>query len=1025
MPPLSSDHTFHFTTRILSPQGARSSSPDVNFAVHDAYDMTFTYWDPTRPLSVGSPFNESTPNIISPLYNHKMLDFTTSMAPVIRKMLPMVRSLFRIDRFSLITISELSIQKQYSPGAMQLLHKEPLDFQFLHYVLHRLVNDDSATEALGDPQTNVDKLFQASLQHIFTLESRLVNGLIDSVPSHLKIALEQALFCAALEMNASSTLEAIIDRGFDPNRTLRFGHQWLCPLERSCRKRHLKATKILLEHDADPNKHVSHHVLNVVFGLHKRRPERHPDDTEIFRLLLTYGARVTQDDMLLLILRCNTTELSVLMETFAAESFEKFIAGGELAQIFRHIHWEDDLLPMMKKIVKQGYPHVGFNESIWNRTMTNSLSCAAATNRTGAIELLLEAGAIPNDVCLISAVLSGRLEVFECFLDLELDPNAVVSYNDSHRPVEPTKDYFVDHVNFSPNPLRDATALSESIRHEFREATRIMIQRGHLSQSTSSNLSFWLALNAACYVGNGPIVQQLLSFQNHRCHYGFYENVITTAIDAGQNTIVLELLHAGISPDATSLLAAVKQKDLELTELLRKLVEFHPRQDRSAFNILIAAIKWGNFDLVKSLLQARIPLGQLIHVTSDDDQRWGLTSCIDPDHKMDLSISLLGIAVLEGNHEVIELLFGLGGILFWPHPFSPPPPGKYEFIVTPLTACVIKDDIDLLRSLLIRGLDPCDNEAIYVATVLHRVEAMTVLLGAFAQKYPQGTKHYRSEALVWAIQKDDLPMLKLLASITDPLAMVSRVDTASKGYSIVTRFCALAEATRLDCERSGGSKAFSLLLPHVKNLDTIIYDRPSSIHTPLTYAITMGSLPIFRILVQHGANIMLQPQWGCSRTPLQAAAEMGNSEMVKFLLDARVNPNEMPAPQRGRTALQLAATKGHVEIATTLLENGADVNAAPAQFHGRTAFECATEHGRFDMMLLLVNHGADLLSNDQRQFKRATQFAEKDGQYGASAFANELLQSVLRMESSVPTGAEENYPVGTILDDFDDFLSQL
>jgi ankyrin repeat protein len=1000
---ITSGHEHAIRLESLSPLG------NVVHTAEDLYHATFDNWDLTRPLRMGRAFTNSISYTTLPLYNHDMLDFTPSMTPVIKRMLPVIQSSLR-GIWSSITISELSIQKICYPGAKQLVQKEPLDFQVLYYVLHRLVNDEDAIEVLGDPRTSVDKLYQVGLQHILRRKPRFINGLIDSVPSHLKVTFEQALFCAALEMNESSALEAIIHRGFDVNRILNYGRTRLYPLERSCEKKHLETTKILLENHADPNIYSRHHALGIIFGIHEQRRERHYNDLEIIHLLLKHGAKFQNSDFTgPLINRSNLTELKIIMENLDSKRFELFTDGYVLPKIFRHMDWSDDLLPIIKNIIGQKYSYVGIDNYMWNETMSNSLSRAAVTGRTRAIEVLLSAGAKPNDNCLISAVWSGNLAVFERFLNLNLDPNTVINDRSLRNPGLKDKG--------------ETTALCEAIDLRFNEAISLMIQRGFLVQSANSMDSFRLTLNAACEVGNHTIVRQLLSLQVPPWIRPWGMTAITTAIYAGQNTIVPELLSAGIKPTASSLLAAVKQRDLVLTESLRQHISFGPRDNFIAGKIVYEATRWGNCDLIKVFLQTGFPPNQMVEVQPDDKLRWGLTDCTSSEEIRHFYVSTLAVAVLEGNHEAMELLLEYRGLSAKDNQKGDL--NGDDLFVSPLVACVIKDDIDLLRSLLLRGIDPFDHGAIYLATVLHRTEAMVVLFDASTHKYPHSTKDLGSGALLWATRRDDLPMLEMLAPVTDPLDAVKEETVLSNGSMSISNFSALSEAIRLNCGRSGISHALRLLLPYVKDLDATIHVKRYHIATPLVYAITLGSLPTFHELIQRGANISLPPRWGCKRTPLQAAAEKGNSDMVTFLLKKGVDPNEEPAAQGGRTALQLAAIKGHVEIATILLEAGADVNGPPSQFNGRTAFEGATELGRFEMMLFLVKHGADLLSDDQRQFRRATQLAKENLQYGACAVANELLQSVLRKGTPVRTDAEENYPVDITPDVVDDFPFQL
>lgn len=108
-----------------------------------------------------------------------------------------------------------------------------------------------------------------------------------------------------------------------------------------------------------------------------------------------------------------------------------------------------------------------------------------------------------------------------------------------------------------------------------------------------------------------------------------------------------------------------------------------------------------------------------------------------------------------------------------------------------------------------------------------------------------------------------------------------------------------------------------------------------------------------------------------------------------------------PPAYSGGTALQLAAIEGYVGIATLLLEKGADPNFRPAYEDGRTAFEGAAEWGRVDMMLLLMKWGADLRADSNRQYDRALNFAEGNGQMASKRFVERLYT-----ESQVSSASE-------------------
>lgn len=168
--------------------------------------------------------------------------------------------------------------------------------------------------------------------------------------------------------------------------------------------------------------------------------------------------------------------------------------------------------------------------------------------------------------------------------------------------------------------------------------------------------------------------------------------------------------------------------------------------------------------------------------------------------------------------------------------------------------------------------------------------------------------------------------------------------------------------------------------------------------TPLLAAIDTQSLPIVKLLLEHGAEVDYKRNMGVFRTPLQRAAEMGYFDIVQYLIEQGAAIDTVSI-HPGGTALQLAALNGFCGIATFLLEQGADPNHPPAKSNGRTAFEAAAEWGHIDTMSLLVQYGVILdlpFGNPpQSQYERAWWFAEKNGFMASKRFAEHLYRQVL------------------------------
>ena len=180
--------------------------------------------------------------------------------------------------------------------------------------------------------------------------------------------------------------------------------------------------------------------------------------------------------------------------------------------------------------------------------------------------------------------------------------------------------------------------------------------------------------------------------------------------------------------------------------------------------------------------------------------------------------------------------------------------------------------------------------------------------------------------------------------------------------------------------------------------------------TPLLAAIDMQSLPLVKLLLEHGAEVDYKRNMGVFRTPLQRAAEMGCFDIVQCLIEQSAIIDTIPI-HSGGTALQLAALKGFCGIAAFLLERGADPNHPPAKGDGRTAFEAAAEWGHVDTMSLLMQYNANLDLEvgepPESQHERAKRFAEKNGFMASKRFVEHLYRQAL---------GQENWDIGMALD---------
>jgi len=104
-------------------------------------------------------------------------------------------------------------------------------------------------------------------------------------------------------------------------------------------------------------------------------------------------------------------------------------------------------------------------------------------------------------------------------------------------------------------------------------------------------------------------------------------------------------------------------------------------------------------------------------------------------------------------------------------------------------------------------------------------------------------------------------------------------------------------------------------------------------NTPLIYALQIKSLPIIKLLIEHGAFINYTIEDSCVST-LMKAIGIGEIEIVKYLVECNANINY--TNDFGNTPLAYAISVRNEEIVKYLIECGADINHR--NYQGQTLY---------------------------------------------------------------------------------------
>ncbi|RDL41644.1 uncharacterized protein BP5553_01623 [Venustampulla echinocandica] len=523
--------------------------------------------------------------------------------------------------------------------------------------------------------------------------------------------------------------------------------------------------------------------------------------------------------------------------------------------------------------------------------------------------------------------------------------------------------------------------------------------------------------------------------------YGYHKvsgNILISAIEWGDRTVIEDLLQAGANIDAlgtyserwitkccfnsnmTPLAAAILAKDSNLVRYLISAgaaVNFPRDCMPTCIGVtpLVAAILTNDSNLVRYLISA----GAAINIPPDCMPNGnGITPLVAAIEQKDLD--LVKYLIYEGAE-----INSLSGFM-----------GNNDTYVTPLAAATSIGYFEVADSLIQAGANPYDDRALTAAT--NDLKLLQLLLTALHNwDQPSDRCQIGGRALYEAVWNNDQVMVRaildsplrdkistiwlsfllrnvicnhyrnlsivriLIMSIADlNLALPSEEghnfasslwEAVEHGNRQVVEIlleagahpdiatCDIAYSPMQHAVIKGNQDIVQIFLDHGSNPDAALPHRNKS--TPIPIAVDNQDMKMLRILLQYNYNPKTVFD-DMKHTPLQTAARDGNKEMVELLLEHGADVNSPPPKRFGATALQFAAINGFAGIAYLLLQNGADVNALAAEIDGRTALEGAAEHGRTDMVQLLLNAEANIFGDGQPQYENAVRRASENGHHG-------------------------------------------
>lgn len=368
--------------------------------------------------------------------------------------------------------------------------------------------------------------------------------------------------------------------------------------------------------------------------------------------------------------------------------------------------------------------------------------------------------------------------------------------------------------------------------------------------------------------------------------------------------------------------------------------------------LLVSAIEWGDYALIKGLIEA----GANIDALGSSDSIYWDCWCVTP----------LTAAIRKNDLNLVNYLIRAGAAIN-------NPPGCMG--MTALSAAVRNRDLKLVDYLIQLGANPYDARALGEATNDFRL--LQVLLTALHNYDEQSDSNdLGRDALRRAIYKQDQIMIK--AILNSPLRDIKSTTSLSNALHDAIAFDSSPNLGIIRLFLSSGADpniVRDLISPlHVAintaNLQKVQLlleagaqaDRNLKCAmnlSPMQLAVLCGKQDIVQELLNYESDPNAVSQTSGYGTPIQLAVDNQEVEVTRILLQYKGNPNTVFGHAE-HTPLQVASRDGSKEIVGLLLEHGADVNSPPAKLYGATALQFAAIKGYLGIAHLLLEYSADV-----------------------------------------------------------------
>ena len=149
----------------------------------------------------------------------------------------------------------------------------------------------------------------------------------------------------------------------------------------------------------------------------------------------------------------------------------------------------------------------------------------------------------------------------------------------------------------------------------------------------------------------------------------------------------------------------------------------------------------------------------------------------------------------------------------------------------------------------------------------------------------------------------------------------------------------------------------------VANVDSVLDDMKGE--TPLMVASSLGMEDIVKLLLDHGADINAQTDYGETATMLAVEIGKGNTTIVKLLIDRGANLNLRTKKGSNILLVAIKNSSGEkLETVKILIDRGVDVNSKNDM--EETSLQWAAFYGHYATVKLLIENGAAINNADNK-----------------------------------------------------------